>query len=456
METIVVISTAPGVGGIGIVRMSGEDSFKILNRIFKAKNEETIENIKGYSIKYGEIVESKTNRVVDEVLVSYFKAPKSYTAENMCEINSHGSIVVVREIMELCLAEGAVLAEPGEFTKRAFLNGRIDLSQAEATADIISARTKIESRAAVSQLEGYLSRNIMRIKGNVLDLLVDMEANIDYPEYDIEEVTEDRVRKALFEIRNELDVLLRSFEDGKIIKEGIRVAIIGSPNVGKSSLLNSMLQEERVIVTEIAGTTRDTIEEVITIEGIPFYIIDTAGIRNVDDKVEKIGIKKSKKVAEQSDVILTMFDSSKELSKEDKEILEFVKDKNAIIVLNKMDIVETSPVITQLETEKPIVNISAKNNEGIDLIYKELLEMFKINEINLDNENIITNVRHKNLIEEAVNSLEKAEETVDAGMPIDIIAINIKDVVEALNKITGESVSEDLLTEIFAKFCLGK
>ena len=338
MSTIAAISTAPGIGGIGIVRMSGEDTFEILNKIFRAKREEEIEDIKGYSMKYGEIINPETEKVIDEVLVSYFKAPKSYTAEDMCEINSHGSIITVREILQTCLKNGAILAEAGEFTKRAFLNGRIDLSQAEATADIINARTKIESRAAVNQLEGYLSRTIADVRGKALDLLVAMEANIDYPEYDIEEITKEKVEKALKEIKEELKCLLETFENGKIIKEGIKVAIIGSPNAGKSSLLNSMLREERAIVTDIAGTTRDTIEETITIEGIPFYIIDTAGIRNADSEVEKIGIEKSKKAAEKSDVIIAMFDNSKDLSEEDREIIEFIEDKKAIIVLNKMDL----------------------------------------------------------------------------------------------------------------------
>ena len=315
MSTIAAISTAPGIGGIGIVRMSGDNCFEIWEKIFKAKNPEEIENIKGYTIKYGNIIDTETNKNIDEVLVSYFKAPKSYTTENMCEISSHGGMVVVKNILEVCLKNGAKLAEPGEFTKLAFLNGRIDLSQVESIIDIINAKTDKELKASMNQLEGNLSKSIKEIKKQILDLLVDIEASIDYPEYDIEEVTEDRDKKGLEKIEESINKLYRTFEDGKIIKEGIKVAIIGRPNSGKSSLLNSILNEDRAIVTEIEGTTRDTIEEFVSIKGIPFKIIDTAGIRDADNEVEIIGINKTKKVAEDSDLIIAMFDNSKPLNK---------------------------------------------------------------------------------------------------------------------------------------------
>ena len=458
MSTIAAISTAPGIGGIGIVRMSGEDCFKILNKIFKAKNPEKIENIKGYTIKYGNIVDPSTNKNVDEVLVSYFKAPKSYTTENMCEISSHGGIVVVKNILEVCLQNGAKLAEPGEFTKLAFLNGRIDLSQVESIIDIINAKTDKELKASMNQLEGNLSKSVKEIKQQILDLLVDIEASIDYPEYDIEEVTEDKAKKSLEKIEESIKKLYKTFEDGKIIKEGIKVAIIGRPNSGKSSLLNSILNEDRAIVTEIEGTTRDTIEEFVSIKGIPFKMIDTAGIRDADNEVEIIGINKSKKVAEDSDLIIAMFDNSKPLNKEDKEILEFIKDRKAIILLNKIDLKESNLENLKeiVETNKKVLKISLAAESNLSDLYNEFDKMFGLEEIMPENGVLVTNIRHKKLIEEAINHLKEAKMALESSMPVDIISINIKEVLQDLGKITGENVSEDVIKEIFSKFCLGK
>ena len=458
MSTIAAISTAPAIGGIGIVRMSGKDCFEVLEKIFKPKNPETIENIAGYRIKYGTIVNPETNRVVDEVLVSYFKCPKSYTAENMCEINSHGGIVVLREILELCLKNGAELAKPGEFTERAFLNGRIDLTQAEAIIDIINAKSTREAQESANQLEGYLSRKINEIREKIMDIMVNIEANIDYPEYDVEEVSNKDAENKLKEIENELIKLSKTFENGKILKEGVKIAIIGSPNAGKSSLLNSMLKEERAIVTDIAGTTRDIIEEQISIEGIPFKVIDTAGIRDAKDKIEQIGIEKSKKAANEADVILAVFDSSVPLNDEDREILNLLKHKKSIIVLNKTDLKQVvnneCKEIQDVNTE--VINISLKNNEGLERIYESLVKMFNLNQINLDNELTITNIRHQELINKAIESTRMALNDLNNSMPIDIISINIKEILEHLGEITGDNVSEDIIKSIFAKFCLGK
>ncbi len=458
MSTIAAISTAPAIGGIGIVRMSGKDCFEVLEKIFKPKNPETIENIDGYRIKYGTIVNPETNRIVDEVLVSYFKCPKSYTAENMCEINSHGGIVVLREILELCLKNGAELAKPGEFTERAFLNGRIDLTQAEAIIDIINAKSTREAQESANQLEGYLSRKINEIREKIMDIMVNIEANIDYPEYDVEEVSNKDAENKLKEIENELIKLSKTFENGKILKEGVKIAIIGSPNAGKSSLLNSMLKEERAIVTDIAGTTRDIIEEQISIEGIPFKVIDTAGIRDAKDKIEQIGIEKSKKAANEADVILAVFDSSVPLNDEDREILNLLKHKKSIIVLNKTDLKQIvnneCKEIQDVNTE--VINISLKNNEGLERIYESLVKMFNLNQINLDNELTITNIRHQELINKAMESTRKALNDLNNSMPIDIISINIKEILEHLGEITGDNVSEDIIKSIFAKFCLGK
>jgi len=454
MSTIVAISTAPGVGGIGIVRMSGKESFEILEKIFKPKNKEKIENIKGYTIKYGNIVNE--NEIVDEVLVSYFKAPKSYTTENMCEINSHGGIVMMNKILELCIKNGAVLAEPGEFTKRAFLNGRIDLSQAEAVIDIINSKTDKELKVSVNQLEGNLSSAISEIRKNVISVMADIEATIDYPEYDLEEVTNNRILESLKDVQKRLDRLELTFENGKILKEGINTAIIGRPNAGKSSLLNLLLNEERAIVTDIEGTTRDTIEEFISIKGIPLKIIDTAGIRDTDDAVEKIGVKKAKEIAEKSDVIIGIFDISREINSEDLKILEILKQKNALILLNKIDLVEQVDIKQFEKTELPIVKISTKYGTGIEDLYKELEKMFKLNEISNDGELVVTNNRHKFIIKNAKEYLNNAIETINLGMPIDIISSSLKEILEELGKITGESVTDDVIKEIFSKFCLGK
>ena len=458
MSTIAAISTAPAIGGIGIVRMSGEKCFDILEKIFVQKNPQKIENIKGYTIKYGKIIDTSNNKVIDEVLVSYFKCPKSYTAENMCEINSHGGIIVLRKILEMCLINGAKLAEPGEFTKRAFLNGRIDLTQAEAIIDIINAKSSREAQESANQLEGFLSKKIHEIRKKIIDLMVDIEANIDYPEYDIEEVSNNSAREKLEEVENELVKLSKSFESGKILKEGIKIAIIGSPNAGKSSLLNAILKEERAIVTDIAGTTRDIIEEQVIIGGIPFKIIDTAGIRDAENKIEQIGIEKSKKTAKNSDVIIAVFDNSKELNSEDKEILELLKEKKSVIVLNKMDLISCDLKNKKeiKETNRPIVEMAVKEEKGLDNLYKELIDMFNLNQINLDNELIITNIRHQNLINKAIESTRMALNDLKMSMPIDIISINIKQILEHLGEITGDNVSEDIIKNIFSKFCLGK
>lgn len=436
--------------------MSGEKCFEVLEKIFIPKKKQNIEEIKGYTIKYGNIVEN--GEIVDEVLVSYFKAPKSYTTENMCEINSHGGNVIVKKILELCLKNGAELAEPGEFTKRAFLNGRIDLLQAESVIDVINAKSEREAKTGIKQLEGFLSKEILQIKKDIMDVMVNIEVAIDYPEYDVDDVTNKQIQEMLDVVEEKLLKLEKSFDNGKIIKEGIKTAIIGKPNAGKSSLLNKILKEERAIVTEFAGTTRDTIEEFVTINGIPLKLVDTAGIRNAKDEVEKIGIEKSREIANAADLVIAIFDSSRELDQEDMEILELAKNKKSILILNKIDLnSKISEDDTRLkEAGGHIIKISALNNIGIDNLYAEITNLFNLNEINLDNEIVITNIRHKNLISKAIQNVKKTKETIENKMPLDIIAIFIKDILEDLGNITGEIVTDDIIDEIFAKFCLGK
>lgn len=458
METIAAISTATGSGGIGIIRMSGDKCFEILKKIFISSQELILEDIKGYTIKYGYIINTETKEKIDEVLVSFFKNPKSYTRENMCEINSHGGIVVERKILEECLKNGAELAEPGEFTKRAFLNGRIDLSQAESVIELINAKSDREAHESLNQLQGELSKKINIIKNKMLDIMADIEASIDYPEYDIEELTEEKTIRVLSEIKEKLIKLEESFHTGKLIREGIKTAIIGQPNAGKSSLLNAILKEERAIVSEYAGTTRDTIEEFITIKDIPLKIIDTAGIRDTNNAIEKIGVEKALKIAENADLVIAIIDNSKDLDNEDIKILNIIEDKNAIIVLNKIDKDDKKAENRReiVKTNKPIIKISAVTKEGIEDLYNEIVKMFNINKIEATNDTVITNVRHKNQIDKAVKSINEAINVAKEKQTEDILAIYIKQTLEDLGEITGDNVSEDIINEIFSKFCLGK
>lgn len=455
MSTIAAISTAPGNAGIGIIRLSGDDCFKILQKIFKPKNEG---KIKGYTIKYGNIVKSENDEIIDEVLVSYFVAPKSYTKENMCEINSHGGIVVENQILEECLKNGAVLADPGEFTKRAFLNGRIDLSQAEAVIDIINSKTEKEMMVAQRHLEGSLSKKIKDIQGEILNLMADIEASIDYPEYDIEETTNKKINDTLNSVEEKLLKLKNSFENGKILKEGIKTAIIGKPNVGKSSLLNLILGENRAIVSDIEGTTRDTIEEYINIKGVPLKIVDTAGIRKTNDEVEKIGVERSINNISDAELIIALFDDSRAFDDQDQKILDLIEGKKTIILINKIDLGKN--LIKENEKLKKfknnIIEFSTINETGLDKLYNKIEELFKLNKLDCENTEIITNNRHKQQILYALEDVVKGRESLETHMPVDITAICLKDILEKLAEITGENVSEDIINEIFKKFCLGK
>ena len=435
--------------------MSGEKTFSILSKMFIAKHPKDISEIPGYTMQYGNIIDD--GKIIDEVLVSYFKSPKSYTTEDMCEINSHGGNIIMRKILQICLKNGAELAEPGEFTKRAFLNGRIDLSQAESVIDIINAKSDREAKEGIKQLEGYLADEIVGIKSHILDVMTNIEVSIDYPEYDTPEVLEDDLRKEINIALDKLKKLEKSFDNGKIIKEGIKTAIIGKPNAGKSSLLNAILKEDRAIVTEYEGTTRDTIEEFVNINGIPLKLIDTAGIRNTENKVEQIGIEKSIKYAIEADLIILIIDASKELSQDDKEILNIVNPNKTIIILNKIDLEQKlDENISELSNFNNIIKISALKKEGLDNLYEKINDLFNLNKINVDNDIVITNERHKIQIQKAIQNLEKAIKSLNDNMPIDIVAISLKDVLSDLGEITGEEASEEIINEIFARFCLGK
>ena len=473
-DTICAISTSMGIGAISIVRVTGPEAINIVDSIF----DHDLKNASSHTIHYGHI--KYNEEVIDEVLVMLMRGPKTYTTEDTIEINCHGGINTTKKIMEVLLASGCRLAEPGEFTKRAYLNGRINLLEAESVNDLIVAKTDAARTLAINNVDGKLSKQISTLRDKIAKILANIEVNIDYPEYTDElQVTEDLMHGYLNEIKEELDSLVSGSKNGRLIKNGVNIAIIGKPNAGKSSLLNRILKEDRAIVTQYEGTTRDTIEELVNINGIPLKLIDTAGIRNAEDEVEKIGINKSKEIAKNAELIIAIFDSSKELSEEDKEILDIIKDKNTIIVLNKIDL---NQKITKKDNRfkgitENILEISALNNTGIEKLYKKITEMFELSEINLDNELIITNIRHKNLITKALNNIQETKITIKNNMPIDIVAVNIKeilenlgnmnmpidiitiyikDILEDLGEITGEVVTEDIINEIFSKFCLGK
>lgn len=453
MDTIVAISTAPGLGGIGIIRLSGEKAFDILLKIFKSSKIKNKEDINANTINYGHIIED--GEIIDEVLVSFFKAPHSYTTEDVVEINTHGGNIVCHKILNLAIKNGASLADSGEFTKRAFINGRIDLTKVESIASILGAKSEEELKVSNKLLKGKLLDKINLMKKNILEVLMHIEVNIDYPEYDTEEKTMDEVKVMLTEVKKELSDLSETFDVGNKIREGFSVSIIGRPNAGKSSLLNYILDKERAIVTDIEGTTRDSIEEIINIKGMPVKIIDTAGIRETDERIEQIGIERALEYAKSSDVIIAIFDSNKELTKDDINILELCKDKDSIIVLNKMDL-ETKINIEEIKSiGKEIIKVSALKKEGLNEIVNSIaLRLDKLKETK-SNDIIIIHERQKKVIEEALKSTEEALKSSEI-LPVDMLSEYIQNILEKLNELTGEDIKEEILNEIFSNFCLGK
>lgn len=454
-DTITAIATAYGEGGIGIIRISGPQTFSILKKIFVPAKKKDIENRR---MTYGHIINPDENQIIDEVLSVFMKSPHTYTKEDIAEINCHGGIVSLRKVLELVIKNGARLAEPGEFTKRAFLNGRLDLSQAEAVIDLIKAKTDKTFDVAMEQLAGTLSKEIEKIRSKIKDLLVELTVNIDYPDEDIEELTYENMEKEVLQISDMIEKLLTTADSGKIIKEGLKVAIIGKPNVGKSSLMNELLKETRAIVTEIPGTTRDTIEELISIRNIPIKITDTAGIRETQDQIEKIGIERSKRSFNEADLIIFVMDSSREISKEDEEIIEYIADKKSIVVMNKMDLGNkwSKNDIQKKLPDAKILETSILERKGVDQIEDAIIHLVYNGQVKQNDSLLITNVRHKELLERAKKYLEDAQNMIFMREAMDFIEIDIKSAYEALGEIIGETVSDDIINEVFARFCLGK
>ncbi|MFZ5987479.1 MAG: tRNA uridine-5-carboxymethylaminomethyl(34) synthesis GTPase MnmE [Bacillota bacterium] len=455
-DTIAAISTPQGTGGIGIIRISGENAFEIAQKIFKGKKD--FEQLKTHTISHGKIIDPKSGDTVDEVLIAKMKKPNTFTKEDVVEINCHGGMVVLKNILELVVNQGARLAEPGEFTKRAFLNGRIDLSQAEAVIDLINSKTNESSRAAVNQLEGKLSRRLKEARSKLIELLAHIEVTVDYPEHDVEEITGQKIYKEIKEVKEKLYNIIKGFEKGRIIREGIDAVIIGRPNVGKSSLLNELSGKNRAIVTDIPGTTRDIIEEYVNVNGIPVRIIDTAGIRETQDVVERIGVEKAHKAIDDADLIIMMIDVERGLSEEDTRILDRIEDKKVIVLINKIDLVSPKEIknIENSLKGKKYIKTSLKEDIGMEELGDAITELFVKGEVNLNNEVLLTNVRHKSLIDKAISSIDEAVKAIDGGMPLDLITIDIINAADYLGQITGESVKEDVMHEIFSRFCLGK
>ncbi|HOA79490.1 MAG TPA: tRNA uridine-5-carboxymethylaminomethyl(34) synthesis GTPase MnmE [Defluviitaleaceae bacterium] len=455
-DTIAAISTPLGIGGIGIIRISGKDAFSIANSIFKSKKVKDLSLLKSHTIHYGNIVDG--DKIIDEVLVTLMKAPNTYTKEDVVEINCHGGIVSVKKVLEQVIKSGARLAEPGEFTKRAFLNGRIDLSQAEAVIDIINSKTDNSLKVAVNQLEGRLSNEIKSIMDKLIEMMAHIETSIDYPEYDLEEISYDNLKNSINEIRRKIKYLLDTADSGKILREGVKTVIVGKPNVGKSSLLNALVREQRAIVTSIPGTTRDVLEEYVNISGIPFKIIDTAGIRETEDLVEKIGVDRSKELLELADLIIFIIDLSVPLTEEDLYIMDLIKDRKTLIILNKTDketVINKEEIFNKFSNNK-VVEMSTKNPKDIERLEEVLKAMFDEGHINLDDSAVVSNMRHKNALIKANNSLEDALKSIDADMPVDFLSIDLSNAYNYLGEITGETIEEDLINKIFSEFCLGK
>jgi tRNA modification GTPase len=459
LDTIAAISTPMGEGAIAIVRLSGDEAFSIADKLYRGVGGKRIMDAASHTIHYGHIIDPKTDQVAEEVMVSVMKGPKTFTKEDVVEINCHGGIVSVNRVLQLVLNHGARLAEPGEFTKRAFLNGRIDLSQAEAVMDLIRAKTDRAMNVALGQMEGRLSKLVQRLRQEILETLAHIEVNIDYPEYDdVEEMTHQLLLEKAGFVKGEIEKLLTTSQQGKILREGLSTVIVGRPNVGKSSLLNSLVHENKAIVTDIPGTTRDVIEEYVNVRGVPLRLLDTAGIRETEDIVERIGVERSRQVLKEADLILLVVNYSDELTQEDENLFKVVEDMDVIVIVNKTDLPQKIDMdrVRELAAKHRLVTTSLLEDQGIDELEESISSLFFAGSIEAGDMTYVSNSRHIALLNQALNSIEEALNGVDFGTPIDIIQIDLTRTWELLGEIIGESVHESLIDQLFSQFCLGK
>ncbi|EHL78696.1 tRNA modification GTPase mnmE [Bacillus smithii 7_3_47FAA] len=459
IDTIAAISTPLGEGAIAIVRLSGPDAVSIADRVFHSPNGKKLADVPTHTIHYGQLHDPQTGNVVEEVMVSVMRAPKTFTREDVVEINCHGGLVSVNRVLQLVLNSGARMAEPGEFTKRAFLNGRIDLSQAEAVMDLIRAKTDKAMNVALNQIEGRLSKLIRKLRQEILEVLAHVEVNIDYPEYDdVEEMTHELLLKKSLYVKQEIEKLLRTSQQGKILREGLSTVIIGRPNVGKSSLLNALVHENKAIVTNIPGTTRDVIEEYVNVRGVPLRLVDTAGIRETEDIVERIGVERSRQVLKEADLILLVLNYSEELTPEDEKLFEAAKGMDVIVIVNKTDLPQKIDMerVQKLANNHKIVTTSLLEEQGIDELEEAIASLFFEGSIESQDATYVSNSRHIALLNQALNAINDAIAGVEASMPVDMVQIDLTRTWELLGEIIGDSVHESLINQLFSQFCLGK
>ena len=456
-DTITSISTPMGEGAIGIVRLSGPEAVEIGDKLYKGKKQ--LKDVPSHTINYGHIIDPETDEVVEEVMISVLRAPKTFTREDIIEINCHGGILTINRILELTMTHGARMAEPGEYTKRAFLNGRIDLSQAEAVMDFIRSKTDRASKVAMNQIEGRLSDLIKQQRQSILEILAQVEVNIDYPEYDdVEDATTEFLLAQSKKIKNEIDQLLETGTQGKIMREGLSTVIVGKPNVGKSSMLNNLIQDNKAIVTEVAGTTRDVLEEYVNVRGVPLRLVDTAGIRDTEDIVEKIGVERSRKALSEADLILFVLNNNEPLTEEDRTLYEVIKNEDAIVIVNKTDL-ERRLDIEEVKTmigDTPLIQTSMLKQEGIDELELQIRDLFFGGEVQNQDMTYVSNSRHISLLKQARQTIQDAIDAAEAGIPMDMVQIDLTRTWELLGEIIGESASDELINQLFSQFCLGK